>query len=77
MSRESSSAIAEWIGRHLLNYGRYKPSSEIAGIIDAITKEDIIRIAGSLPKRKLTLTTLGPQSKLTDYEKIEAQFLAA
>ena len=27
MMRESSSGIAEWIGRHLLCYGRYKPGA--------------------------------------------------
>jgi len=71
MSRESSSGVADWIGRHLICYGRYKPAREISSIIDAISEEDIIRISKQLlSDPKLTFTTLGPQKKLPDYSKI-------
>ncbi|HEU5046333.1 MAG TPA: pitrilysin family protein [Rickettsiales bacterium] len=77
MSRESSSAVAEWIGRHILCYGRYRTAAEITTLIDAITADDIMH-AGQrlLAHRNITVTTLGPQKKLPDYGAIQA-YLAA
>ncbi len=75
MSRESSASIAEWIGRHLLNYGRYKPAAEITKLIDAITADHIIRASGKLlSKNNITLTTLGPQKNIPEYEKVKKIF---
>lgn len=75
MSRESSSSIAEWIGRHLLFYGRYRPASEITVLIEQIGKEDIIRACNTLLTHdNITVTTLGPQGKLPDYEAIRGWF---
>lgn len=72
MSRESSSAIAEWIGRHLLSYGRYRPASEITALIDAIDQDSIIRAGSKLLSRKdITVTTLGPQKQLPDYNTVQ------
>jgi len=71
MSRESTSSIAEWIGRHLLSFGRYKPATEIAASVDAVTAEDIKHISESILRRKnLTLTALGPQKGLPSYDKV-------
>ena len=71
MSRESSSAIAEWIGRHLLCHGRYKPASEIAEEIDKIDERAIIEISKDILKNKnLTITTLGTQKNLPEYDKV-------
>ena len=75
MSRESSSAIAEWIGRHLLCYGRYKPASEIAGLIDSINEESIKKVSNTLLNNKnITITTLGIQKNLPEYEKVIGLF---
>ncbi len=72
MSRESSASIAEWIGRHLLNYGRYKPAAEIASIIDAVTDETIIKAAKILLKNKnIAFTALGLQKKLPEYNAVQ------
>jgi predicted Zn-dependent peptidase len=78
MTRESSAGIAEWIGRHLLCYGRYKPASEIVALIDAVTADDIARIGRTLvQKRKgLTLATLGPQKGLPKYEALQKRLAA-
>ena len=71
MSRESSSAIAEWIGRHLLCYNRYKTASEIIALIDSITGENLIKAANQmLDNPRLTFVTLGPQVKLPSYKTI-------
>lgn len=78
MSRESSPAIAEWIGRHLLYFGRYKPSSEVTALIDAITLEDMIRLSKTLTaQNNITFTALGPQSGLPEYVSINKRFLEA
>lgn len=72
MSRESSSSIAEWIGRHLLCYGRYKTGAEIISLIDTITAGHIIKVADKmLDNINLTFTTLGTLAKLPDYATIK------
>ncbi len=39
MTRESTSSIAEWMARHLLVYGRYRPAEELLASIEAITPD--------------------------------------
>lgn len=71
MSRESTSGIAEWIGRHIIGYGRYKPASELAAAIDAVTAHDIVRISTDLAAcSRPTLTILGPHKRLPKYEAL-------
>lgn len=65
MSRESTGAIAEWIARHLLVYGRYKTAEEILGRIDAVTAEDVKRI-GSRIFTQSTVAALGPVGSVND-----------
>jgi predicted Zn-dependent peptidase len=73
MSRESSASIAEWIGRHLLQYGRYKAAEEITTLIDNITPEDILRVSRDVLKNKhITLTTLGKQKDIPTYQELQA-----
>jgi predicted Zn-dependent peptidase len=75
MSRESTPSIAEWIGRHIIHYGRYRPANEIADKIDAVTADDVTHIAGILAKQKnLTVAALGPQKGLPSYTKIQSYF---
>lgn len=78
MTRENSSGIAEWIGRHILCHGRYKPAAEIVKLIDAVTAKDITRLGKTLSKQshKVTLTTLGPQKGLPNYEKVQQRLAA-
>jgi predicted Zn-dependent peptidase len=75
MSRESSSAIAEWIGRHILTFGRYRPAAEIVKLVDAVTEYDIVRIGKTIAKNSstLTLATLGPQKGLPDFKALQRQ----
>lgn len=61
MARESSSSVAEWIGRHLLQFGEYRTASEIATRVDAITVADVMKLASELfSAPRLTLAALGP-----------------
>jgi predicted Zn-dependent peptidase len=65
MTRESSGAIAEWIGRHLLIHGRVKSAPEILAAIDAVSIPDLQRVAARfLGASPLSLTTLGPLKTL-------------
>jgi predicted Zn-dependent peptidase len=77
MSRESSASIAEWIGKHLLSFGRYKPASEIAASVDAVSAQDIARVSAALAKSPSpTLAALGPQKGLPEYDKVRELFAA-
>ncbi len=78
MSRESSASIAEWIGRHLLSYKRYRPAAEITALVDAVNAEDMKRLASQLLTKRdtITFTALGPQKGLPDYETIKRKLVA-
>lgn len=73
MSRESSASIAEWIGRHLLCYGRYRPANEIVALVDAVSQKDMQRIAGKLLAKRdsLTLTALGGLKHMPAYADVQ------
>ncbi len=61
MSRESTGTIVEWIARHLLVYGRYRPAAELVPIIDAITPDDMARLANyCLDTTTPIVAALGP-----------------
>lgn len=72
MMRENVSSVAEWIGRHLLVYGRYIDADELAGCYESITCDAVQRAAqrliGSGP---LTVAVLGPQKGLAEYETLQ------
>ncbi len=77
MARESSSSIAEWIGRHLTNYGRYKSAKEISETVDAVTLEDLHgALQTLLTPGPITFCSLGPQGKLTSYEELTERLAA-
>lgn len=78
MSRESSASIAEWIGRHLLCYGRYRPAAEIAKLVDAVSAADMTRLAKILASKKdgLSLVTLGPTQHVPSFDAAQAMLAA-
>ncbi len=77
MTRESTTAMAEWIGRHLLDYGRYHPAAELAAKVDAVTLDDIRRVSRRLLKSGPPVwTSLGPKAKLPEMERVQ-EWLAA
>jgi predicted Zn-dependent peptidase len=59
MARENSSAVAGWIGRHLLTYGEYITLETLRKRVHAVQIADIKRLADALIKTKPTLATLG------------------
>lgn len=68
MTRESSGAIAEWIARHLHVHGRYKTADEILEQIEAITPEDIKRVAARAFDVKPAVSALGPVGSVNDVD---------
>ena len=72
MSLESTSSRAERVARHLQVYDRIIPVDEIARRIDAVTAEDIRRVAERLLTSAPTLTALGPVDGLQDYDTVKA-----
>jgi predicted Zn-dependent peptidase len=76
MSRESTTSMAEWIGRHLLDFGRYKTASELAAKVEAVTLDDIRRVS----RRILDATnasapvwvTHGPKAATPDLTQVQA-----
>jgi len=71
MAREAPQTVASWIGRHLLMYGEYRQVQDIAAKIDAVTKEDVLRLAGQLSAGKLTVAALGDVSGVLGYEELQ------
>ena len=75
MLKESSSGVAEWIGRDILNYGSYRNAKERVEMLDALTAADITRAAErvfSIPT--MALAALGPDRQLPSLETIQTQF---
>lgn len=71
MARESTSTVAEWIGRHLLQFGDYRHAAELSRRIDAITMDDVLALARELfTAPKLTVTALGPCKKMMGFDEI-------
>jgi predicted Zn-dependent peptidase len=75
MTLESPAARAGQIARQLLLFGRPLPAEELVGRIDAITVEQIRRLAediftGSVP----TLTAIGPLDGMISHEKVTERF---
>ncbi|MGJ0425259.1 M16 family metallopeptidase [Methylocystis sp.] len=67
MSRESTGTIVEWIARHLLVYGRYRTAPELVATIDAITQDDVVRLAHyCLGTGTPIVAALGPVGSVND-----------
>jgi predicted Zn-dependent peptidase len=70
MSREKPSSRCEQLASQLLIYGRPIPPAEVVARIDAVTIEDLARLAKRLIATKPTLTTLGPVGRVMGYDAL-------
>jgi len=70
---ESPGRRAEQMARHMLAYGRVMPRSEIVGVIDAITVDDVRRVAQGLLSSPPTLSAIGPIKKLLPFDTIASR----
>ena len=67
------SSRAERLARHVTIYDRIIPVEEISQRIDAVSADDIGRIAGWLLLSEPTVTAMGPVDGLIDYETVKAR----
>ncbi|MCA3266021.1 MAG: insulinase family protein [Azospirillum sp.] len=76
MSLESTNARMDALGANLLVYGRDIPPEEVSRKVEAVTAEDLARVAARILKGRPTLAAMGPLAKLDPLAKI-AERLAA
>jgi predicted Zn-dependent peptidase len=57
---ESPGRRAEQMARHMLAYGRVLPRDEMVSMIDAITIDDVCRVAARSLQAPPTLAAIGP-----------------
>lgn len=77
MARESTSSLAEWIGRHILQFGEYRDADFLQTQLEAITLGDVEQLAQQLfHKPALSIAALGPTQAIQPAEEI-ARRLAA
>jgi predicted Zn-dependent peptidase len=70
MSREKPSARCEQLASQLLIYGRPITPAEAVARIDAVTIDDLVRLARRLMQSAPTLTTLGPIGQVMEYDAL-------
>lgn len=64
MSLESTSARCEKLAQHLMIYNRPIPPEEVIEKVNAVTREDIIRVASQLVVTPATFAALGPGKEI-------------
>ncbi len=70
MSREKPSARCEQLASQLLIYGRPIPPAEAVARIDAVTIDDLARLARRLMQSPPTLTSMGPIGRVMEYDAL-------
>ena len=73
MGRESSGARAEQLAQQMLAFGRPVPAEEIVGKIEAVTLDDLSRLARRLVASPPTLAALGPVSGVEDLDRLKSR----
>jgi len=73
MSLESSSSRGEQLARQLQVFGRPLTVKEVVQQIDAVDRDTIERVARRIFASEPTLASLGPLSKLADFDRIKAK----
>ncbi len=77
MQLESRSLMLEDIGRQLLTYGRVQTPFEISALIDAVTEQDIIRVAKAMLDTKPSFAAVGDLTTLPTPEQMTMRLLAS
>jgi|HubBroStandDraft_1064217.scaffolds.fasta_scaffold00020_24 predicted Zn-dependent peptidase len=70
MGLESSSSRAEHFANHLLIHGRPLSSPEIVGLIDAVDRDAVARVARRIFAAPPTLAALGPIGRVESFDRI-------
>lgn len=64
MSLESTTARCEKLAQHLMIYNRPIPPEEVIEKVNAVTREDIIRVATQMVPKAPTFTAIGPGKEI-------------
>ena len=64
MSLESTTARCEKLAQHLMIYNRPIPPEEVIEKVNAVTREDIIRVATKMVTTPPTFTAIGPGKEI-------------
>ena len=73
LSLDGTTAVAEDIGRQIVNTGRRMGPAEIERIIDAITEKDIMEFANKkLWDQDIAISAVGSIEGLFDYARVRA-----
>jgi predicted Zn-dependent peptidase len=70
MGLESTSSRCELLARQMAVYGRPVPVGEMVAAVEAITPDDVTRVARRLFASTPTVTALGPLNRLDSYDRI-------
>ena len=76
MSLESTNARMDALGANLLIFGRDMTPEEVSAKVEAVTAEDMARVAARILSGTPTLAALGPLGKLDGLDKIAAKIAA-
>ena len=76
MALESSTMRAEQMARHILVWGRPLSPAELIAKVDAVTAEDVRKVAMGLLASAPTLAALGPVAKLPRLDSLKARLAA-
>ncbi len=76
MSLESTNARMDALGANLLIFGRDITPEEVSAKVEAVTAEDIARVATRILSGRPTLAALGPLAKLDPLADIAAKIAA-
>jgi predicted Zn-dependent peptidase len=70
---ESPGRRAEQMARHMLAYGRVLPRGEMVSMIDAITVDDVCRVASASLTAPPTIAAIGPIKPLINVDAMAAR----
>ncbi len=76
MGMESTSNRCEQLARQLLAFGRPVSVEEMAAAMDAVSADDITRLARRMVGTPLTLAALGPLDRLESFEAVRSRIAA-
>jgi predicted Zn-dependent peptidase len=72
MGLESTSNRCERLANQMLIYGAPLSAIDVCARIDAVTKDDLLRVASTILQSKPTLTALGPIQHLPQLDAIRS-----
>lgn len=76
MSLESTSSRCEQLARQMMVYGRPKTADEIVAKVDAVTTDDVTRVAERIFSSSPTLSAIGPLANLETGDTFAARLSA-